>query len=406
VMADSTSSKVEARRERPMNKGVVVSSMLVSGFMLYHLYKKYANIPTKQWLTECPKIELHAHLHGSIRMSTLANLYEQASNDATLKHIIKPEENPKEKIQSILKEHKSFNEVFALFEVIHRVVCSENALVRIIHEVLSDFERQNVRYLELRSTPRALSNSGHTRADYVDIVLREIRNFMRGDNHKMVVRFIVTIQNAVPIEEAHESLDIIERYLKQNSDDEALIVGVDFAPRPIKGKTFAYYESVLQRARNLGLKVTVHFAEYYNRKEQDLVLNWRPERLGHAINITRDDYQYLLQSPIPIECCPTSNIFTKSIETYCQHPFKHLQKRFKQKYGNEKYYPLIVCTDDFGVFQTDLTSEWYKMCRAHHLHHNDVQQLTMNAIEFIFASENVKRQLRTDMLKAWKLCAC
>ena len=108
-------------------------------------------------------------------METLAELYENASKDDNLKHIIKKNENPQRKIQQILKKHKTFNEVFPLFDVIHRVVCSKDVLVRIINEVLLDFAMQNVKYLELRSTPRKLEFSGHSRSDYVDIILNEIR---------------------------------------------------------------------------------------------------------------------------------------------------------------------------------------------------------------------------------------
>ena len=35
----------------------------------------------------------------------------------------------------------------------------------------------------------------------------------------------------------------------------------------------------------MGLKITIHFAEFEDRDEQDVVLNFRPDRLGHAVNL-------------------------------------------------------------------------------------------------------------------------
>eukprot|EP00483_Globobulimina_turgida_P003249 UN03254 len=159
----------------------------------------------------------------------------------------------------------------------------------------------------------------------------------------MIIRFIITIQNAEPLEEAEESLSIIQNYINNNADEENVIVGIDFAPRPIIDKQFKYYESVLNKARNMGLNITIHFAEFYDRKEQDLILNFGPDRVGHAVNLAEADYQYLLNNPIAIEMCPTSNIFTKSIANYRDHPFQYFKQRFKAKYGNESEYPMIFC---------------------------------------------------------------
>ena len=401
IMATQTAISMKQAQQITFNKSVIIGSFIAGGLIFYNSWKKYANIASLEFLTKCPKLELHAHLHGSIRMKTLAELYENASKNKSLKHIIKKNENPKKKIESILKKHKSFNEVFALFDVIHRVVCSKDVLIRIINEVLIDFAQQNVKYLELRSTPRCLSHSGHSRKEYVEIILNEIRNFpLKYPKYKdMIIRFLVTIQNAKPLEEGKESLDIIEEYLNNNNDNENIIVGIDFAPRPIKNKCFKYYENILNRARKMGLKITIHFAEFYDRNEQDLVLNFKPERLGHAVNLKYNDYEYLLNNPIPIEMCPTSNIYTKSISNYSNHPYKTITKRFKKKYG--KKYPMLFCTDDFGVFQTNLISEWQQMCNAHYLTKYDVKNITMNAINFIFASEKTKQKLRSDMENAW-----
>merc|ERR1712087_620225 len=117
---------------------------------------------------------------------------------------------------------------------------------------------------------------------------------------------------------------------------------------------------------------------------------------GHAVNLTESDYRYLLNDPIFIEMCPTSNIFTRSIADYRSHPFKDLRRRMKSG-----MYPMLFCTDDFGIFETDLVMEWERMCTAHQLSKRDVQKITMAAIDYIFASETVKERLKNALEGKW-----
>ena len=98
----------------------------------------------------------------------------------------------------------------------------------------------------------------------------------------------------------------------------------------------------------------------------------------------------LSENPIPIEMCPTSNIFTRSVKDYSTHPFSTFVKK---RYGS-KLYPMIICTDDYGVFETSLTNEWYQMVKAHNLSKNTVKQLIVDSVDFTFCHENVKQQLR------------
>ena len=99
---------------------------------------------TEKLLKVMPKIEMHAHLHGSIRRSTLEEL-SKARN-----------------LGLDCEWDKESDSCFSLFNVVYEVIRSKEILRRIILEVFEDFMKDNVIYLELRTTPRSLPDDSTT----------------------------------------------------------------------------------------------------------------------------------------------------------------------------------------------------------------------------------------------------
>lgn len=60
---------------------------------------------------------------------------------------------------------------FEVFEVIHQLVDTHQALNIATQDVISEFAADNVQYLELRTTPRQLEGSLR---DYMETVIRAI----------------------------------------------------------------------------------------------------------------------------------------------------------------------------------------------------------------------------------------
>lgn len=71
-----------------------------------------------------------------------------------------------------LPKYRNLDKCFEMFGLIHQVVTSRRTLRQIVIEAVEDFYKDNVKYLELRSTPRDLPKDGASRADYVDEVSR------------------------------------------------------------------------------------------------------------------------------------------------------------------------------------------------------------------------------------------
>ncbi|CAN6690084.1 unnamed protein product [Malus baccata var. baccata] len=120
----------------------------------------------EDWLS-MPKVELHAHLNGSVRDSTLLELASVLGEKGVIvfsdvEHVIR-------------KNDRSLTEVFRLFDLIHILTTDHKVITRITKEVIEDFASENVVYLELRTTPKNNASIGMSKRSYLEAVLEGIK---------------------------------------------------------------------------------------------------------------------------------------------------------------------------------------------------------------------------------------
>ncbi|QHO06008.1 Adenosine deaminase-like protein [Arachis hypogaea] len=305
-----------------------------------------------EWWVSMPKVELHAHLNGSIRDSTLLELTKALGekgviNFSQVEHII-------------MKYNRSVKEVFQLFDLI-RILTTDHAIVtRITREVIEDFASENVVYLELRTTPKRNEAIGMTKGSYIEAVLEGLRsvtsvdvNFIphhkedsrtlfspnNGSSRKRIyVRLLLSIDRRETTEAAMETVKLaLERSSLESSESTSPEIHLNT------------YLPALKFARNQGLYVSLHCGEIPNPKEIHQMLDFKPERIGHAICFEKEHWEILKSSKIPVEICLTSNIRTLTVRSIHVHHFVGL---YKTKH------PVVLCTDDSGVFSTSLSKEY------------------------------------------------
>lgn len=170
-----------------------------------------------------PKVDLHCHLHGCIRRSTLLEMIMTKGADTSI---------------AVTAPSKSITlkGAFKLFNIIYEVITDSLALRRVIREALVDAYDDNVVYLELRTAPRPLTDQP-TRRDYVDILVEEIdrwRDQESQHHRRMDIRLILGIDRAGTIKAAEEIVKLAITWRARRPD---LFVGMDVAGNPIKGDT-------------------------------------------------------------------------------------------------------------------------------------------------------------------------
>lgn len=106
-------------------------------------------------INKLPKIELHCHLDGSVRVDTII--------DIAKKENIKLESYEKcdvEKLVQVPNDCTSLNEYLKRFDLANKVMQSRENIKRVTFELLEDAQKENVKYIEVRFAPLLHLNGG------------------------------------------------------------------------------------------------------------------------------------------------------------------------------------------------------------------------------------------------------
>lgn len=330
-----------------------IGFLLTGGYVAHKIWKK-RSLPTKQFIESMPKIELHAHLSGSIRSKTLIELLPEGVNASD--------------IDALLTTNRTFEDCFRIFPLIHKSITCYERLYRVTLEIVEDYAKDNVKYLELRSCPRALEENSE-RKDYVETVLRAMRD---GEKRYpgIICRFILSLNRRRSIEDAEEVLNLA---LKYQSDG---VVGLDVSG-PRGDMTFKNFKHLLQIGKENGLGITFHLAEWDDKEEVEGVLNnlHLVDRIGHAVFLTPDQVRRFQESNMSVEFCPTSNVFGKIVKSYEEHVF--------QSWINCQN-SMTFNTDDSALFQVTLSDEYHTMSKVFNLDALFLKNFCLRGIDGIF----------------------
>ncbi|XP_069564237.1 adenosine deaminase-like protein [Brachyistius frenatus] len=326
---------------------------------------------------QLPKVELHAHLNGSVSSQTIEKLIRQ-----------KPHLDIDHSATAIGKgQQRTLDECFEVFKVIHKLVDTEEDILMVTTDVIKEFAADGVKYLELRSTPREVKDTGLTKKSYIETVIKAIQQ-CKNEGVDIDVRFLVAIDRRNGTEVAMETVKLAEEFMLSS---DGLVVGLDLSGDPSVGHGKDLLPA-LQRAKNCGLKLSLHLSEVPSQlEESDLLLNLPPDRIGHGtflhpeVGGSQSLVDKVVKNNIPLELCLTSNVKGQTVPCYVKHHFK---------YWYQLGHPSVICTDDKGVFSTDLSQEYQLAASTFGLSRKDVWKLSQQAIDCIFAPEDVKRQLK------------
>ncbi|KAI8989996.1 hypothetical protein BDB01DRAFT_717643 [Pilobolus umbonatus] len=252
---------------------------------------------------QLPKVELHAHLNGSLSVDTMRELVE-----------LKKDMNPELAQFKIPDSLDSIHDFFPIFRFIYQLTDTEESVAIATRNIINEFKADGVRYLELRTTPRKNNETNMTKHTYINTIV----NVMQEEREDIIVRLIISVDRSNTLAEAEEVVDLALMFKEKG------VVGIDLCGNVSVG-LFETLKPAFERAKKHGFSITLHFNEIKeNLIEAPSLLSIHPSRLGHATVLDDVSRRFIYENNIPIEVCMTSNIICKTVDKYEEHHLKDL----------------------------------------------------------------------------------
>ncbi|KAL2918443.1 hypothetical protein HK105_201844 [Polyrhizophydium stewartii] len=334
------------------------------------------------FLRRLPKVELHAHLNGSVSRETIRQLLAAHPPDSPLHAEFAEFER-----QCSLESFSSF---FGLFRFVYAVTGTKAAIRAIAKQVVLDFEADGCTYLELRSTPRCGTGDLGSKQEYVDACLAGTQDALQelaARGVAMDVKWILSLDRRHSLEAGLDTVDLAVANMHRG------VVGVDLCGDPEVGG-FLQLKPAFSKARAAGLKVTLHMAEIESQGQDTIdMLDFGPDRIGHGTFLSGESRDRVIRDAIPIEVCLSSNVIGMTVPSIEEHHFNHF---------HFQGHPCVLCTDDRGVFACSLVHEYSLVEKHFRLSHADMVQLALKSVDYIFADNETKQRVRSriDAFKA------
>ncbi|HYU93867.1 MAG TPA: adenosine deaminase [Actinomycetota bacterium] len=324
-------------------------------------------------LRSLPKVELHRHLEGAIRLQTLIDLYREGGQPLAART---PEELAPE--AQVLRPMRSLAEVLTYFRVAQEAFRDCAAVERIAFEAVEDLATDNVRLAELRFSPEFLCKPFEL--DW-DRALEAIRAGVdRAGKLDVAVGLIAIVSRSYGMESAERTVAFALRNREH-------LVGFDLADVELPYPA-AMFAGVLAPLREAGIPLTAHYGESGGPEyPREAVQALGVSRLGHGVSVAWDPAvtELVIDRGVALEMCPTSNERTRAVRTLGDHPARGLLR---------KGAVVTINTDDPGLFGIDLTHELSIAADVLGFDDLELRRVTANALGASFLPEAVKAEVR------------
>lgn len=329
-------------------------------------------------LARMPKVDLHCHLDGAVRVETVRDL-------AKAQGIRLPSED-----LDVLKRHvqvstdcRSLTEFLSAFEFFYPMLRSPAAMERIAYELCEDCARDNIRYVEMRFAPLLQATPQFPMPEVVRAALRGLEKGTKqfGVRGGLILCFL----RGASMESARETLNVAKEFFGRG------VVGIDLAGDEVRYRDDLAYAPLFQEAHEAGIPITLHAGEADGpHRIRDAVTRCHARRIGHGVHLIEDEalLDQVARTGIVLEVCLTSNVQTQAVSDYESHPVREFLRRGAA---------VTLNTDDRGVSAITLTHEFNIAAGRLGLRLGDLVKIVMAGVDAAFLPDAGKRALRADI---------
>jgi len=330
---------------------------------------------SREFFRSLPKVELHRHLEGSLRFSTMLEIARLHDLDLPYRDM----EAFRPLVQVVDGEAYTFQNFLAKFTSLRYFYQSPEVIKRITHEAIEDAALDNIRYIELRFTPVALTRiKGFPLNEAIDWVIETVEQ--ASAQYNIQVRLIASVNR-------HEALELAEEVIRLAVDrKDRGILAVDLAGNEadFPGEKFA---PIFREAQQAGMRTSIHAGEWGGPERVTLAVETLgAERIGHGVRVLENKSITALmkERQIAFEVCPTSNHQSGVVSEITKHPLPKMI---------EAGLLTTVNTDDPGISQIDLSNEYQVCCHQLGISEAGLKSLILNATGASFLPDGEKQDL-------------
>lgn len=332
---------------------------------------------------KAPKVVLHDHLDGGLRVATFRELAGRighplpADDDAGLTAWFFQGGRGAD----LPRYLQAFDQTVAVLQ-------RADHIRRVAREFAEDLSADGIVYGEVRYAPELSITGGLGYDEVLDAILA---GFADGPADVKVRLIVCALRH---LDNAGEAFAAAARFA------DAGVVAIDLAG-PEDGFPAADHADAIAAARDAGLGVTLHAGEAFGLPSISDALDQGATRLGHGVRLADDldtDGQpgpvarRVLAGDVALEVCPTSNVHTGVVPDVASHPIERLRRA-----------GIIVTlnTDNRLMSDVTLTSEVLAMQAAFGWDLTDVEEVTLAAVGAAFLPDAERNALREQVTRGY-----
>lgn len=319
-------------------------------------------------------IDLHLHFDGSLLPRTILKLAKE-------QQLVLPTEDPDElKLFLTAPENcESLNEYLEKFDLPLSVLQTKEAIRKGMYTLICSLKEQGLLYAEVRFAPQSHLRKGMTQEEVVKAAILGMQEALVGSFFK--AKLILCCMRGEDNWKANQkTIEVAAAYLGRG------VAAIDLAGAEALFPT-ADFEDLFVYAKKWGVPFVIHAGEADGPESIESALRFGAARIGHGVRANENEkiLELLKEKQIPLEMCPTSNVQTKAISSFSEHPIlTFLRSGLK----------VTVNTDNMTVSDTTIEREYRRLEAELGMTKEEQRILLFNAVDAAFLTEEERGRMK------------
>ena len=324
-----------------------------------------------------PKAELHIHIEAVMSRETIKKLYFK-------KNAV---EFSDEEIKKLFS-YSDLNGFIAAFLQVQDLFSEVSDFDLIFEDLKNYLLRNGVVHCEAFFAPSAFIKKGFSYSEMTKNFEKNLKKIKKETG--ITVWLMGDVSRTFGLENAENNY----KMFRENPFEGFIGIGLGGAESKGPSKDFG---PVFEKALADKYHAVAHAGEDVGPESiWDALKICHAERIGHGITSVQDSelLKYLADSKVPVEVCPTSNVFTKKyVKRMAEHPVREMF---------DKGVSVTIGTDDPIFFGAELLDEYWNLYSKLKFSKDEMKQIVLNSFEDSFLAKNEKEQYKLLVEKNWK----